>query len=80
MANFLAFSPISISLFLSFIILFIAFCKTSPFNSLFNITFAENKLPLLSKVIYLDSGHGGVDSGAFYKNIKEMAEISIWSK
>ena len=38
---------------------------------LFNITFAENKLPLLSKVIYLDSGHGGVDSGAFYKNIKE---------
>ena len=31
----------------------------------------ENDLPLLSKVIYLDAGHGGADSGAFYKNVKE---------
>ena len=23
------------------------------------------------KVIYLDAGHGGADSGAFYKNVKE---------
>ncbi len=27
--------------------------------------------PLLGKVIYLDPGHGGADSGAFYKNVKE---------
>ena len=38
----------------------------------FNYARAENKsLPLLSKVIYLDPGHGGVDSGAYYKNYKE---------
>lgn len=29
------------------------------------------ELPLLGKVIYLDPGHGGKDSGAFYKNVKE---------
>lgn len=27
--------------------------------------------PLLGKVIYLDPGHGGKDSGAYYKNVKE---------
>ena len=38
----------------------------------FNYVSAENKtLPLLSKVIYLDAGHGGADSGAYYKNVKE---------
>lgn len=26
---------------------------------------------LLSKVIYIDPGHGGVDCGAYYKNVKE---------
>ena len=31
----------------------------------------KNDLPLLGKVIYLDPGHGGKDSGAFYKNVKE---------
>lgn len=31
----------------------------------------ENNLPLLGKVIYLDPGHGGVDSGAQYKDIYE---------
>ncbi len=31
----------------------------------------DNTFPLLSKVIYLDAGHGGADSGAFYKNVKE---------
>ena len=42
------------------------------FLCFFNYASAENKtLPLLSKVIYLDPGHGGADSGAFYKNIKE---------
>ena len=38
----------------------------------FNYVSAKNRnLPLLSKVIYLDAGHGGADSGAFYKNVKE---------
>ncbi|MBQ9011700.1 MAG: N-acetylmuramoyl-L-alanine amidase [Bacilli bacterium] len=38
----------------------------------FNYVSAENKtLPLISKVIYIDPGHGGVDSGAYYKGIKE---------
>jgi len=39
---------------------------------LFNVAFAKDKsLSLLSKVIYLDPGHGGNDSGAYYKNYKE---------
>lgn len=39
---------------------------------LFNSVIAKDKsLPLLSKVIYLDPGHGGADSGAYYKNYKE---------
>ncbi len=38
----------------------------------FNYVSAESKtLPLLSKVIYLDPGHGGADSGAYYDGIKE---------
>ena len=38
--------------------------------------FAEahnNPLPLLGRVIYLDPGHGGADSGAFYKGIEEQS-------
>ncbi|MDD4282786.1 MAG: N-acetylmuramoyl-L-alanine amidase [Bacilli bacterium] len=31
----------------------------------------NNEYPLLGKVIYLDPGHGGVDPGAYYKDIKE---------
>lgn len=30
-----------------------------------------NEMPLVGKVIYLDAGHGGVDSGANYKDILE---------
>lgn len=38
----------------------------------FNFVSAENKkLPLISKVIYLDPGHGGPDCGAYYKNVEE---------
>lgn len=40
---------------------------------------AEGK-ELLSKVIYIDPGHGGVDCGAYYKNVKESdvnLEISV---
>ena len=32
---------------------------------------SANELPLIGKVIYLDAGHGGLDPGALYKNIKE---------
>ena len=43
-----------------------------PLLCFFNYVGAKNyDLPLLSKVIYLDPGHGGADSGAFYKNVKE---------
>lgn len=43
----------------------------------FNYVSAESKtLPLLSKVIYLDPGHGGADSGAFYKNVRE-ADLNL---
>ena len=31
----------------------------------------QNERPLLDKVIYLDPGHGGIDSGTTYKNILE---------
>ncbi len=31
----------------------------------------DNSLPLFGKVIYIDPGHGGVDPGAMYKDIKE---------
>ena len=42
------------------------------FICLFNEVFAKNRdNSLLSKVIYIDPGHGGADSGAFYKNYKE---------
>ena len=42
------------------------------FLCLFNVAYAkEKRLPLRSKVIYLDPGHGGADSGAYYKKYKE---------
>lgn len=31
----------------------------------------ENNLPLLGHIIYIDPGHGGLDPGAIYMNIKE---------
>lgn len=38
----------------------------------FNFVAAEeSSLPLLGQVIYVDPGHGGLDPGAMYKNIKE---------
>lgn len=38
----------------------------------FNFVSAEeSNLPLLGKVIYIDPGHGGIDPGAMYMNIKE---------
>ena len=53
---------IKICVFLTLIILLFAV----------NYVSAENKsLPLISKVIYIDPGHGGTDSGAYYKGIRE---------
>lgn len=43
----------------------IAICGMSYVNA------EKSELPLLGKVIYLDPGHGGKDSGAYYKNVKE---------
>lgn len=38
----------------------------------FYIGYAKEKtLPLFGRVIYVDAGHGGMDPGAIYKNIKE---------
>ncbi len=38
----------------------------------FNFVSAEeNNLPLLGHIIYIDPGHGGIDPGAIYMNIKE---------
>lgn len=37
-----------------------------------NFVYAKtNPYPLLGRIIYIDPGHGGLDPGAFYKNIKE---------
>ncbi|MEG2321951.1 MAG: N-acetylmuramoyl-L-alanine amidase [Bacilli bacterium] len=35
-----------------------------------------NTLPLLNKVIYIDPGHGGIDPGAIYKDLKE-ADLNL---
>lgn len=37
---------------------------------------AENNLDLFGKVIYIDPGHGGIDPGAIYKDMKE-SEINL---
>lgn len=47
---------------------------------LINSVFAKDDRSLLSKVIYIDPGHGGADCGAYYKNVKESdinLEISV---
>ena len=49
-------------------VLFILLISICTFNF---VEAGTNKLPLLGKVIYLDPGHGGLDPGAMYKNIKE---------
>lgn len=49
-------------------VLFILLISICTFNF---VEAGKNELPLLGKVIYLDPGHGGLDPGAMYKNIKE---------
>ena len=51
-------------------VLFILLISICTFNF---VEAGTNELPLLGKVIYLDPGHGGLDPGAMYKNIKEKA-------
>lgn len=40
-------------------------------SGIYYVQAQNQQMPLLGKVIYLDAGHGGLDPGAFYKNIKE---------
>lgn len=47
----------------TFIILLICIFTINKINA--------SKLELLGKIIYLDPGHGGIDPGAIYKEIKE---------
>lgn len=49
-------------------VLFILLISICTFNF---VEAGTNELPLLGKVVYLDPGHGGLDPGAMYKNIKE---------
>lgn len=50
-------------------------------NSISYVTASNRNVPLFGKVIYLDAGHGGLDPGAFYKNIKEKdINLSIAKK
>lgn len=47
---------------------------------IFTFTTKALNLPFFGKVIYIDPGHGGIDPGALYKDIKESKinlEISI---
>ncbi|MBR3198840.1 MAG: N-acetylmuramoyl-L-alanine amidase [Bacilli bacterium] len=56
------------------IVIFVVFLI---FLSFFNVVWAsDKKMNLFSKVIYLDPGHGGADSGAYYKNYRE-ADINL---
>lgn len=48
-----------------FIIFIILVCVIDKVNAFIN------DVPLLGKVIYLDPGHGGIDPGAYYKDIYE---------
>ena len=53
------------SKFLVLCFFFIGLCGFSMVNA------NQASLPLLGNVIYLDPGHGGMDSGAMHKEIKE---------
>jgi N-acetylmuramoyl-L-alanine amidase len=60
------------------ILLFLIFCFFC--TSYYVVEGKENAMPLMGKVIYIDAGHGGLDPGAMYKNIKEKdinLEISL---
>lgn len=46
-----------------------------------NVNAYINEAPLVGKVVYLDAGHGGVDPGAYYKDIyEEDINLSITLK
>ena len=51
--------------YILFLVLVILFCFIK------GVTAKNDYNVLLSKVIYIDPGHGGADSGAYYRNIKE---------
>ena len=60
---------------------YVVFLLLCVIMCLVNVVFAdESGKRLLSKVIYIDPGHGGADCGAYYKNVKESdvnLEISV---
>lgn len=61
-------------LYVSFFVLLFSFCILSI------KAINKNEFPLLGKVIYLDPGHGGIDSGTTYKDIYEKninLEVSL---
>lgn len=59
-------------MFLIFIVLVCVFDRVDAFIK---------EVPLLGRVIYLDAGHGGVDPGAYYKDIyEEDINLSITLK
>ena len=46
-----------------------------------NVNAYINEAPLVGKVVYLDAGHGGVDPGAYYKDMyEEDINLSITLK
>lgn len=49
---------------------------------LINKTYAifNNRLPFIGKIFYIDPGHGGVDPGAVYKDLKESDINLIFAK
>lgn len=56
---------------ISVLFLFIVFLCTFTF-----VSAEEYKVTLFGKTIYIDPGHGGIDPGAIYKEIKE-SEINL---
>lgn len=51
--------------------LLIIICTFTLIFCISKVYAVQNERPLLEKVIYLDPGHGGIDSGTTYKNILE---------
>lgn len=50
------------------------------FISSVDIVLAYSKFPLINKLIYIDAGHGGIDPGAIYKDLRESDINLIFSK
>ena len=61
--------------------IFIICCFFLCVSGVYYVQAQNQDMPLLGKVIYLDAGHGGLDPGALYKNVKEKdLNLSIAKK